>query len=474
MRTAERSTTALTTIRTMVALEARLHRGDFMAWLGAMVFFFLALAHASGGPITLVSGDLAALPRTAPKVLAQAMAGLTAFGQVITAMTAATVGLRDASLRSEGLVLTTGIAWRHYLLGRFVATLAVLLAIYAAMPLGFALGGAAPRDLALPLATLVLPNVLLVAAAFFAAAALSGGFSVILLVGLGFIGLWQLGLSLVSSGQAVGALLDPFGNAALTAGHALGANRLLWLCFSGGLLAITLWRWRPRVAGPARHESAPTTDAEVRRTVPSAALSTLRGASALQQWRAEFAFGLHWVLRERGFGVLLALALLNAAANGWRLADDPTALTRALEFHARLFAILVATIYAGELVWRDRDVRAQALLDALPVQQDLRLVARAAGVMLGLTLLPIGIAVMAALLPLLRGTAPDVACSAVWLGGVAGSGFVLLFTLSLAVHRIVQHKTGAHLLLISAWVAAIALGVDALAQPWSLWGDCGP
>ncbi len=242
MRSAKRSAS----VARIVGLELRLHARDFMAWLGALVFLFLALAHASGGPISLVSGALTAEPRTSAIVLAQAMAGLTAFGQVITAMTAATVGLRDVSLRSEGLILTTGIAWRDYLLARFVATLAVLLCIYTAMPLGFLLGGAPLSALLTPLGTLVLPNVVLVAAAFFAAAALSGGFGVILLVGLGFIGLWQTGLSLVARGQSIGALIDPFGNAALTAGHSLGANRGLWLAASFALLALTLVIWRPK------------------------------------------------------------------------------------------------------------------------------------------------------------------------------------------------------------------------------------
>jgi hypothetical protein len=88
------------------------------------------------------------------------------------------------------------------------------------------------------------------------------------------------------------------------------------------------------------------------------------------------------VLRERGFVVLLFLALLNAIANGWSVAGNSTALIRALEFHTRLFAILIATIYAGELVWRDRDVRVQALLDALPVHGALRLMARSTGVVI--------------------------------------------------------------------------------------------
>lgn len=473
MQSARHRPSGLATIATIVGLELRLHTRDFMAWLGALVFFFLALAHASGGPITLVSGELAALPRTSVPVLAQAMAGLTAFGQVITAMTAATVGLRDVSLRSEGLVLTTGIGWRDYLLGRFAATLAVLLLISAAIPLGFALGGAAPTDLITPMAWLVLPNVVLVAAAFFAAAALSGGFSVILLVGLGFIGLWQTGLSLVARGLVVGTLIDPFGNAALTAGHSLAVNRLVWAVISGTLLGITLWRWRPRGGVSVAHSIPAQRSADSASRVGSArALTQLRGAGTVDQFKVEYAFGLHWVLKERGFGLLLLLALLNAIANGWSVATDASSLVRTLEFHARLFAILIATIYAGELVWRDRDVRADALLHALPSSPNLRLASRAAGVLTALLALPLTITTAALGLPLMQGGAPNVSCATTWLGGVGSLLFVGLFVVSLAVHRMVQNKTGAHLLLIAGWVGAIAAGVDAFAKPWQLWGWC--
>ena len=211
-----------------------------------------------------------------------------------------------------------------------------------------------------------------------------------------------------------------------------------------------------------------------------ARLRALRGASGWDQWRAEYRFGLHGVLHERGFAVLLLLALLNAVANGWSVANDSTALIRALEFHARLFAILIATIYAGELVWRDRDVRVQELLDALPVQRELRLVARSTGVLTALLTLPFSTFAAAMLLSMAHGMNKDtggvlsahIVCSAKWLAGVGSLQLAALFAISLAMHRMVQHKTAAHLLLIAAWVIAIAAGADALAQPWQVWGGC--
>jgi ABC-2 type transport system permease protein len=486
-------------IALLAAFELRIQSRDFLAWLAALVFFLLTFGYASGGVIVLVS-ELGDAPRNAPWAIAQAMAGVTAFGQVITAMTAATTVLRDVGTRTQDLLLATPLPWRAYLGGRFVGTLLVLLVIYAAIPLGLLAGDlvaawdgapAAPTlrlsALVEPALWLVLPNVLVVAALFFSAGALAGGFTVILFVGLGLIGCWQTGLALVAAGNPFGALVDPFGNAALSLASAgwsaeefatravdltplLVANRALWLLIGGALLAATMYWWRPRVSKGGHVVGLPAA-ARARATLLSA-LAPLRGAPWWSLARAEFAFGWRWVLKERGFAALLILALLNAVVNGWRVADNPTELVRALEFHARLFGILIATIYAGELVWRDRDVRAEEMLRALPASPGLRLVARASGVSSALLALPAALWLSAVVLPLLRGVAPDPICAARWLLGVSAPTFLVLLAVSLAVHRAVSHKTGAHLLLISAWVVAIALGVDGLAQPWGAWGSC--
>jgi ABC-type transport system involved in multi-copper enzyme maturation permease subunit len=484
----------------LAAFELRVQSRDFLAWLAALVFFLLTFGYASGGVIVLVNG-LGDSPRNAPWAVAQAMAGVTAFGQVITAMIAATTVLRDVGTRSQDLLLATPLPWRAYLGGRFVGTLLVLLVIYAAIPLGLLAGdlvatwGAAPpvttmrlSTLMAPTAWLVVPNVLVVAAVFFSAGALAGGFTVILFVGLGLIGCWQTGLALAAAGNPLGALVDPFGNAALTIAGVgwssadraeravaltplLLANRALWLGLGGALLAATFRWWRPR-ASHGQHVVALPVAAHTS-AAPRGALSPLRGAPWWAVVRAEILFGWRWVLRERGFAALLLLAVLNAAVNGWRVADDPSALVRSLEYHARLFGILIATIYAGELVWRDRDVRAAEMLRALPASPGGRLIARASGVGLALLALPAALWLVAAVLPLLQGVTPDPHCAARWLLGVSAPAFLGLLAVSLAVHRAVDHKTGAHLLLISAWVMAIALGVDALARPWQVWGHCG-
>ncbi len=493
-----RDRSAWSAVATLIRFECRWQSRDFFAWLAAAVLFWLALGFASTGVVALV-GDLGRTPRNAPWAIAHAMAGVTAFGQVITAITAATTVLRDVVARTQALVLTTGVAWRHYLGGRFLGTLTVLLVIYLSLPVGLLLGDAIaawrgdPQRVAFsaasyvaPLLGLVLPNVIVVAAIFFCIGALAGGFGSVLTTGLALVACWQFGMGLVARGAAWGALVDPFGSAALlgatatwTAAERVSAhvplggwllvNRALWLSLALIALSATLRWWRPALPLTAQRG---TSRSRTRADTPATAMRPLRGASAAAVWCAEWRFGWHWVTREPGFAILLLLAVLNATAQAWPVSADPSALLRALEFHGRLFAILIATIYAGELLWRDHDVGAALVLSALPAAPRVRLDGRAVGVLCGLLLLPVALWLLAVLLPLWRGAAPVPRCAAQWLLGVATAQFIVLFVLSVIVHRVLRHKTVAHLLLISAWIVAIALGADALARPWTQWGHC--
>lgn len=503
---------ALPLVLPLVAFELRVQRREFLAWLAALVFALLTFGYGASGVVELV-GDRGTLPRAAPWAIAQAMAGVTAFGQVITAMIAATTVLRDVGTRSQGLILATPLPWPTYLLGRFLGTLAVLGVIYAMIPVGlvtgFAAGDAAAvgtwraADVLLPLGVLVVPTVVLVAAVFFAAGARSGGFAVILFVGIGLVGLWQTGLALEARGVAAGAWLDPFGNAILahvTRGWDSAArtstpipwtglvlwHRAAWLVVALATLTWTVRTWRPGVpTARAVRGDAPPGDRDVRGDVPPgdhddserapARAAVPRAATpptAWQQFAAEARFGWRWVLRERGYTALLVLAVANAVANGWPVANDPPALLRALEFHARIFAILLATIYAGELVWRDRDVRADGLLGAVPARSSVRLAGRTGGVLAGLLGLPLVLTAVAMALPLVTGSTPDAACALTWMLGVSAPLFAALLGMALAVHVAVPSKTVAHLLLITAWVVAIALGARGLALPWADYGRC--
>jgi len=491
---------------TVARFEFRMQASEFLSGIYVAVFFLLTATFTSSHVLELVS-NRAGIPKNAPLILAEAMAGITAFGAVITTMIASSAVMRDVALRTEALVLTTRLTAREYLLGRFVGALGLMLLVYAAIPLGLVVGTTMPwasrGDLvpfsisayARPMALLVLPNVLLVSAIFFSVGALARSFFAILLTGVGLVTLWQLGLSFGEApGTALfGALLDPFGNAALAHAirdivgtargtatlpfaEALLVNRALWLSLGATALLVTIRRFRfalapvtgsdAAVARKVRSPNKQTARAQ-QPTVHAHVRPLVRGASwGRQAWTgAQVTF--MSTISEKGFVALAVLALLNGANNAWAASAPTVHVTnadslRAVVEHTRLFFILIATIWAGELVCRERDLRIDGLYDCLPVRMSATVVGKLIGVHAAQATLVALLGVMAFLLPRLQGVAhvPTATLTIGWFAMAMFPAVMLLTQLSLAVHAIVQNKVAGHVLCIAGWVAAVAIGAS--------------
>lgn len=484
--------------REVARFEAALQWRDFLTWIYVAVFFLLTFGYTASGAVELVTGR-GPLPRNAPWALAQAMAGVTAFGQVITTMITATAVMRDVAARQQELLFATPVSRRDYLWGRWAGALGVMLVVYAGIPLGLVAGTMMPwvapgslqpfavSSYLRPLALLVLPNVLVVSALFFAAGALGRSFMTILLLGVALVACWTTGVALVRDGATVGALLDPFGNAALEwatrdwdaharattpipLGAMLLANRALWLAVAASALAWLGRRYRMEVmpaggntggGAPGRAAAAPSIGASTARQAraPEAGRhargGTLRAALLTGRWT------FRWTIRERGFLTLASLGALNALGNAWRIAGtapDAGALLAGVETHARVFLILIATIYAGELVWRERDARADAMLDASPPPTGALVAGKVLGIVGAELLLSVPLAVGAWMIGVMRHVdGMSFALAATWIGGLVVPFLVQLTLLSLLVHAVLQQKVAGHVTLIVGWVLAVAI-----------------
>lgn len=481
--------------REVAHFECQLQRREFLTWIYVAVFFFLTFGYTSSGVVDLVTGR-GAIAKNAPWALAQAMAGVTAFGQVITTMITATAVMRDVATRQQELLFTTRLSRRDYLLGRWSGALMVMLFVYAAIPVGLVTGTVMPwveRGVLLPfdvsaylrpLSLLVLPNVAVVSALFFTAGALRRSFMAILLLGVGLVALWSTGVSLVRDGALWGAMIDPFGNAALEAvtrdwgesqrgasaipiGGWLLANRALWLAVAGVALAWLQHEFSFEVVSTTGAEGSAaraTSDDDAQRLRHSSRATDSRGTTRLGRggtlW-LEGRWTMRWTLRERGFRTLAALGALNAAANAWRVGathPDAGVVLAAVTEHSRLFLILVATIYAGELVWRERDVRTDAMRDALPAGTGTLLAGKILGLLAALAVLVAPLLVVGLVVGRVThaaGMSPQLAL--LWTGGIIWPFVAQLTLLSLLVHAIVQHKVAGHVLLIIGWVLAVAM-----------------
>ena len=185
-----------------------------------------------------------------------------------------------------------------------------------------------------------------------------------------------------------------------------------------------------------------------------------------------------WMLRDAGWRVLALLGVVNVSVHAYldagvarashggahgEVVDRAAAV--ALHTHARLFLILLATIYAGELVWRERDDRSAALFDVLPVRDGAIVLGRLAGVIATLAVLCIILAGAAGFGAML-GARSGVALEPLFDSAVrfVFAPFVLWMVLSLAVHSVLQKKVAAHLLCIATWVVGVLTQRIAAAQ----------
>lgn len=491
--------------REVARFERQLQRREFLTGVYVAVFFFLTFGYTASSAVELVTGR-GAVPRNAPWALAQAMAGVTAFGQVITTMITATAVMRDVATRQQELLFTTPLSRGDYLWGRWLGALAVMLVVYLAIPIGLVAGTLmpwvdrstlAPFDASAylrPFTLVVLPNVLVVSAIFFSAGALRRGFMAILLLGVGLVALWGTGVSMARDGVAWGTLVDPFGNAALEwssrdwsvaerttraiapSGWLL-ANRALW--FAIGTTAM-LWlqrAFRFEVFAPA--DAAPVRDSQDAHRAIAHAVSAdsvariargTRRPDALSIVRAESRWIFRWTLREKGFVTLGLLGAANALVNAWRTGGtNATAgdVLGAVQFHSRVFLILIATIYAGELLWRERDVRVDALRDALPPRTATLVAGKIVGLLLAELVLMLPLLAAALIAGFGRGVeGMSVWLALAWIGGLIYPVLAQLTLLSLLVHVAVQHKVAGHVMLISGWVIAIAVDRSLHVPTW--------
>ena len=126
-------------VAAVVRLELLTQRREPLTALYMLVFVLLAATFAAAGPVELVR-DRGRVPRDAAWSLMLASTALTAFGQVITTMVAATVVLRDRADRVDEFLRATLLQPREYLTGKLLAALGLLCVIYTAIPVGLVCG----------------------------------------------------------------------------------------------------------------------------------------------------------------------------------------------------------------------------------------------------------------------------------------------------------------------------------------------
>jgi ABC-type transport system involved in multi-copper enzyme maturation permease subunit len=436
-----------------------------------------------------------------PKSVAETIAlfcGL--FGILVTAGLFADAALRDRAAGMDPLLFTTRLRPAEYLGGRFLAALAINGILAVASPIGIAVAtqmpylpreAFGPNQLAAyvqPVLLFLLPNLVLIGAILFTIAALTRQAIPVYLGAIAiFIG--YLVAAAFWSGitnPVLSALADPLGINALKAMTAYWTgserntrligfppmllwNRVLWLAIAAALFAV-LQRTFRFTARNERGRGGETVDArgiDERQTRHSGAVPQLRGVfgprTRIRQTLAVTRQSLAEAVSGRAFPVAFLATIGLVVLWGWNIGESwidtvtwpVTHLVAAVVLSERAIVIpwLVIALFAGELVWKDRDTGAAQIADAAPVRTSVVLAGRFLALVALIALFQLAFMIGGILLQTLQGYyrfEPGLYLRILFGWNLAE--YVLLAAFAMTVHVLVDHKYVGHVLVLLATV----------------------
>jgi ABC-2 type transport system permease protein len=392
----------------------------FLLWF---TFSFLTVASESFGPVGNSNGKVLL---NGPYANIYNDIGISFFGLIVIAAIFGTSILRDFQRDTIQILFTKPVSKFAYLGGRWTGSFVATVFAFSGLLVGEFFGTLAPwadhtRIAAnhlswylQPFFSIVVFQIFFLGSLFFLVAALSRKIFIVYLQGAAIFMLYIIGVNAFSATRSLehfwSGILDPVGflyNDAITrywtvveknsllyswslhsANGVFLYNRLLW--GSVGLLSlVALWQFFPmsvealtarssgKRAALAREQEL--AEAKPRRSLVATKLPAIRQVfgpgTSFAQLASLTRLRISNILHEVPFwGILLlmaGLAINNGHFAGHRAEENVWPVTylmlQAVEGGAALFFYIVATLYAAELIWRERDTRFSGIHDALPL-----------------------------------------------------------------------------------------------------------
>lgn len=409
--------------------ELRYHLTRAITWIYFALFVVGSFTWMTTDTIALAGGS-GQVMRNAPWVIVRSMFLIVVLGQIFVAGLVGNSVLRDYQVRAHELLFTTSITRFAFLGGRFLGAFTVMVIVHVGMVFGLAIGAAMPwldkarvlpfhlADYVVPFVVLVVPAILVISAIFLAVGALTRNAFAVHTQGIILLVAWSIAQTLISSlnDRNISALLDPVGMSAfeiatrywsvaekntqrVSLGGVLLANRVLWTVLSLGLAWLTGVLFRFRSAPPSlRRGKQLVEDASV--VFPAAATThAVTQSFGMRAWWVQLVSTTRMsflsIVRQLPFTVIVAVGLINlsiAAAysevvfgqHAWPLTYS---VVEVLDGQFAIFFVVLITLYAGELVWRERELRADQVVDALPSSTSATMLGKIGGLVLAEVLL---------------------------------------------------------------------------------------
>jgi ABC-2 type transport system permease protein len=391
----------------------------FAIWL---VFSFLCIASENFGPIAFGNGKVL-LNGPFANIYNDTFSCF--FGLIIIGAIFGTSILRDFQRDTTQLLFTKPISKFAYLGGRWAGSFVATVFAFSGLVFGELLGTLAPWAdhnriapthlwwYVQPFLSIVLVQIFFAGSLFFMVAALTRRIFIVYVQGAGLFMIYLIGLAAFQSTRSVAlfwpGVLDPVGvilNDSITrywtvveknsllyswslhsAGGVFLYNRLLWTGIGIVCLGV-LWKFFPMSletltarSSSRRARLALEQDEELQpvRSRVVAAIPKVKQifgfGTSVAQYLSLTRMRVRNIVRDVPFWVLLflmACVSLNnghyaGRAEGTNVWPVTYLMLQAVEGGAMLFFYIVATFYAAELIWRERDTHFEGIHDALPM-----------------------------------------------------------------------------------------------------------
>lgn len=391
-------------------LKIRYRSVSSYIYFGMFFSLSLLMALAAGGAfagVVVSFGTGGRVMINSPLSVASFIGFLTSFNLFIIAPVFGQAICKDHINGIDQIIFSTPLKIRNFLLGRFMGAFVFMLFVLASIPLGvwvasvlpFALpsmvGANSVTTYLRPLVTVAAPNIFIFGAIFFLIGARTKKMAPIYITATLLVLMWSVSGRLLSDldNKMLSALLDPIGLRAISLNvrywtieqqntqHLMFEsyylwNRVLWMAVGFVSLVASIWLFsrKPRASRKVRPQE-PTVVPTIKTSWAPLGPVDFAQTSWLTAFFKQLKFEFHQTVKSIYF-LVIALAgvgymLITGTQVGKMFGTKTFPVTyMVLDFVGgtfSLFILIIITLYAGEAVWRDRDLKINQIVDALPV-----------------------------------------------------------------------------------------------------------
>lgn len=481
-------------------LEHRLRSAS--TWIYAVILFLVAVWMY----LATADDSSAAALANAPERLAGAAVLPGMFGMLVSAALFGGAAVRDVAVGMEPLLYTSPLRKIEYLVGRFLAALAVNAVILVVIPLGALVAtllvGASDPEAVGPFQAaaylqsyfvFLLPNLVVVGAILFTVAMLARQVIPVYLSAIGiFIGyVVALNYGAGIERPMLATLIDPLGLVSLqqvtqywTAAErntrlvgfsaTVMWNRAFWLTVAAAVLVLLgrTFRFAHHDGGGRRRKRRKTVVAPATKRAGPVAVPRVAGSfgvpTRVRQTLAVARNALAEVAGSRWFAVVLLAGVGLTLLMGWNVGDTvfdtstwPVTLLVAETVQSeriRPIMYLLIVLFAGELVWKEREVGAGEIADATPVPESIALLGRFLALVAMIMMVQVAMMIGGIMIQAFQGYFHfEIGLYLRILFGLNLADHLLFAALAMTIHVVVNHKYLGHMLVLLAFGSRMIL-----------------